>query len=398
MHPRAEKQPRTLVLHPYGRSSAEDLAPRINIFSPGLFRLMLACVVFAQHSTRLLLGASAVFLFFALSGYWIASIWEKDYAETQSPALTFYVSRAWRLLPAFWVANLSAIVIAALRGNLPNAYRAVSFSPHLIPMISGNLGLFGYSLLPHSQRLLDTAWSLDVEAEFYLIFPLLMLLKPVWRVRSLFLAGFIGLCAILLYGEPVYRNLGYYSFFFAIGLFFHSSKKVPSQGLALACFASCLLCLCTCFAVPELRGLVLASKHATGESVQWSYAANCAIAFIMMPFAFRTVHQPSPKQDRLLGDLSYLVYLFHVPALALLSDSYFSMNMRQRLPVLALVWIGVFIVSFAFWALVHRPLEKQRKHFISVRKTGGETAGEISSHCVAAMSEQLPEENSAAVS
>lgn len=388
----------SLGLRPAGGKSAMGATSGLTIFSPGLFRLFLASVVFAQHSTRLLLGAAAVFLFFSLSGYWIASIWEKDYAATQSPAFTFYVSRAWRLLPAFWIANLLAIVIAAHTGKLPDAYRTVAFTPHLITIISGNFGLLGYALLPHSQRLLDTAWSLDVEAEFYLVLPLLMLLRPAWRARALLSAGFLGLCAILLYGEPVYRNLGYYIFFFGIGLYFHCSRKVPTQTLALTGVALSLLCLCVCCAVPELRGLVLASKHAAGESVQWSYAANCALAFLMMPFAFRTVRQPSPKLDRVLGDMSYLVYLFHVPALALLGDSYFSMSLRQRLPALALVWLGVFAVSFAFWALVHRPLERQRKRFISGRKTAAATSGMLASSRVVAMADPMTQENPAAAS
>ena len=393
-----ENQMRSLGLRPSCGKSATGADSRLTFFSPGLFRLFLACVVFAQHSTRLMLGAAAVFLFFGLSGYWIAGIWEKDYAATQSPAFTFYVSRAWRILPAFWVANLFAIAIAALRGSLPDAYRAVAFTPHLIPMISGNFGLLGYALLPHSQRLLDTAWSLDVEAEFYLVLPLLMLLRPAWRARSLLLAGFFGLCAILLYGEPVYRNLGYYIFFFGIGLYFHYSRKVPSQTLALTGLALSLLCLCVCCAVPELRGLVLASKHAAGESVRWSYAANCAFAFMMMPYAFRTVRQPSSKHDRVLGDMSYLVYLFHVPALALLGDSYFSLSLRQRLPGLILVWIGVFTVSLAFWALVHRPLERRRKRFISGRKTAAAMSAELSSPSVVAMADPMTQENPAAVS
>jgi peptidoglycan/LPS O-acetylase OafA/YrhL len=376
-----------------GGKSAEVPATRLTPFSPGLFRLLLACVVFAQHSTRLLLGAAAVFLFFSLSGYWIATIWEKEYATTRSPAFTFYVSRAWRLLPAFWVANLLAISIAALSGKLPDAYRTFTFTPQLIPMVSGNVGLLGYALLPHSQRLLDTAWSLDVEAEFYLVVPLIMLLRPAWRPRSLLLAGFFGLCAIVMYGEPIYRSLVYYIFFFGIGLYFHASGKIPSRRLALSGLAFSLAGICVCCLLPELRGLVLASKHVTGESVRWSYAANSVFALLMMPFAFRTVHQPSPMTDRALGDLSYLVYLFHVPALALLGQSYYGLSLRQRLPELALVWSGVFAFSFAFWVLIHRPLERQRKRFVRARMAAKDANGKLSAPRAASMSDPMAEEN-----
>jgi peptidoglycan/LPS O-acetylase OafA/YrhL len=119
---------------------------------------------------------------------------------------------------------------------------------------------------------------------------------------------------------------------------------------------------------------------------------------MMMPYAFRTVRQPSPKHDRVLGDMSYLVYLFHVPALALLGDSYFSLSLRQRLPGLVLVWIGVFTVSLAFWALVHRPLETRRKRFTSGRKTAAATSADLSSPSVVAMADPMIQENPAAVS
>ena len=96
---------------------------KLSLSSPGLFRLLLACVVFAQHSTRLVLGGMAVFLFFALSGFWINRMWTEKYGKSDTPARTFYISRAWRLLPAFWIANLLAISVMAVKGTLPAIYQ-----------------------------------------------------------------------------------------------------------------------------------------------------------------------------------------------------------------------------------------------------------------------------------
>ena len=42
---------------------------------PGLFRLFLALAVFATHTTRIGFGASAVQIFFCLSGYWIYTMY-----------------------------------------------------------------------------------------------------------------------------------------------------------------------------------------------------------------------------------------------------------------------------------------------------------------------------------
>jgi len=91
--------------------------------------------------------------------------------------------------------------------------------------------------------------------------------------------------------------------------------------------------------------------------------------------------------------LSYLVYLFHVPALALLGQSYYGLSLRQRLPELALVWSGVFAFSFAFWVLIHRPLERQRKRFVRARMAAKDANGKLSAPRAASMSDPMAEEN-----
>ena len=68
----------------------------------------------------------------------------------------------------------------------------------------------------------------------------------------------------------------------------------------------------------------------------------------------------------MLGDLSYLVYLFHLPAIALVlyGGRYPHLGTKGRLLYLAAVWVGSFAVSFLFWLFVHLPLDKWRRRFI----------------------------------
>ena len=52
------------------------------------------------------LDGVAVDVFFALSGYWIARLWDASYSTLPSPISTFYVSRAWRIFPLALIGSL----------------------------------------------------------------------------------------------------------------------------------------------------------------------------------------------------------------------------------------------------------------------------------------------------
>jgi len=80
----------------------------------GILRLLLAASVVAFHSGPIFgfrgMGADAVQAFFILSGLYMALIVSVNYAN----ATDFYLSRALRLFPVYWVFLLMVVAIAAL--------------------------------------------------------------------------------------------------------------------------------------------------------------------------------------------------------------------------------------------------------------------------------------------
>jgi peptidoglycan/LPS O-acetylase OafA/YrhL len=83
------------------------------LLRPGQFRLFLATVVVLHHSTPVRLGAWAVGLFFCLSGFWIAEMWQRKYRHARRPYLGVVASvREWR--PSKAGACASAAVTAAI--------------------------------------------------------------------------------------------------------------------------------------------------------------------------------------------------------------------------------------------------------------------------------------------
>jgi peptidoglycan/LPS O-acetylase OafA/YrhL len=83
------------------------------------------------------------------------------------------VSRAWRLLPVFWLTGALAIGVAVyLRSSVP-------VTPHVIV---SDVAILGYASLRGYSSSLPAAWSLDLEIQFYLLAPLL--LTALYRLKQ----------------------------------------------------------------------------------------------------------------------------------------------------------------------------------------------------------------------
>jgi peptidoglycan/LPS O-acetylase OafA/YrhL len=335
---------------------------------PGVLRIFLASVVFAQHSTRVFLGDGAVLVFFTLSGYWVTHMWRQTYASCRYPITTFLISRAWRLLPTFWLVTLFALVMAQIYPE-----RFVSLADQIQTVLPNSLILF-YAQLPRSARLIDQAWSLDIEVQFYIMFPWIMIGLALDRVRTvlIWLLGAValaGLLALIVRQEPLRPNVAYFLGFFLLGLAVERTGFVVSPTMGRASVLLSCLILLVCFAHPEWRGLFLNASKGTEFGRQYGYAANCVIAITLLPFAMHTVRIQSPKVDRWLGDLSYFVYLLHGPVLSA-AGSYQTLPMRQRLVWFIAIWLGVFGVSAVLIRFFHFPIDRARKHFVTGRQAG----------------------------
>ena len=106
--------------------------------------------------------SNGIWLFFALSGYLIAGPFLRALAEgrPQPSGRSYAVRRAARILPAYWVA-LVAVLLLATGGGLVHWWQ--------LPVH----GLLLQNLFEsQANRFLFVAWTLSVEAMFYLFVPL----------------------------------------------------------------------------------------------------------------------------------------------------------------------------------------------------------------------------------
>ena len=137
---------------------------------------ILLVVLFHARVRALAGGFVGVDVFFVLSGFFITGLLVRERETTGDVSLIeFYGKRALRLLPALLVVLLATLVIVFTlyapidRSGVASTARVVALHAGNVEFASGALNYFGSSDNP----LLHT-WSLAVEEQFYLVWPLLL--------------------------------------------------------------------------------------------------------------------------------------------------------------------------------------------------------------------------------
>jgi peptidoglycan/LPS O-acetylase OafA/YrhL len=135
-------------------------------------------------------GWLGVDIFFVLSGYLIGAQLFKEVTRTGAVDFkSFYLRRAFRIFPAFFVVLGLYALVPVLRDN-PAMQPLWKFATFTV-----NLGFD-----PREGNAFSQAWTLAVEEQFYLILPLLVLLlyKRIGTGWVLALAGLLMLAGVLL--------------------------------------------------------------------------------------------------------------------------------------------------------------------------------------------------------
>ncbi len=253
------------------------------------------------------LSATGVTVFFALSGYLITGILLREHGRTgRLPLRTFYLRRFFRLAPTLLLV-LSVTVVWCLAWHVYTATLAQDTVQVLT--YRANWGVEqGDFTLPLAQT-----WSLSVEEQFYLGWPLLILLLGTRRPRLVATAAVLGgvslLWRVAIAGTSLLPVV-YGSVSVAFALF---------AGCLVACLSARTVARWTRPALAVAAGLLvagLAACAALHPSTAMAVAVLLPLVALVTALALPDMPLPRVASWRPLvwfGGISYALYLWQTP-------------------------------------------------------------------------------------
>jgi len=172
-----------------------DYRPEID----GLRAVSVLSVIFYHAEFELFGGGFVgVDVFFVISGYLITSIIFVELKEGKFSLINFYERRIRRIFPALFIVMLTCMLFAWL-WFLPSDFKAYAQSQVAVSMFASNILFWlqtGYFDTAGELKPLLHTWSLAVEEQFYLIYPvgLVVLFRYFrrWILTSIFIVAFLS--------------------------------------------------------------------------------------------------------------------------------------------------------------------------------------------------------------
>jgi peptidoglycan/LPS O-acetylase OafA/YrhL len=144
-------------------------------------RAVAVAVVFLLHASleRAFTGGFlGVDLFFVLSGFLITRLLLEEWSSAGTiPLRHFYARRAGRLLPALVALCIAAIALGSLQRSGPGVHESALGAAGALFYFTNFFGLLGWS------SPLSHTWSLSVEEQFYLLWPIILIGLLAWGGR-----------------------------------------------------------------------------------------------------------------------------------------------------------------------------------------------------------------------
>lgn len=301
-------------------------------------------------------GYIGVDIFFVLSGYLMTKIILTQMDRDNFGLIHFYRRRLIRILPALLVLILFFFILLyfVLGVKLYDFSRFALSSSIFVSNIYYYLSS-GYFQPASQLNFLLHTWSLSIEWQFYILYPLLLmglrrLTNNHARYDLYFLCGLtlISICC-MYYAAQANQSFTFYMFhtraweLVAGGIVFLCEKsfreKIPQHvrnGMAI---------LCVCLLMVSVTGLL--NMRSDGWPSLFTIVPVFATGLLILAQCNLRLFQFSAV--KFIADISYSWYLWHWPLIVL--GTYFSLSRHWS------YLLAVFLLSFALGALSYRLVE-----------------------------------------
>jgi peptidoglycan/LPS O-acetylase OafA/YrhL len=364
----------------------------------GLIRVLLALAVVTTHSkvlfglgfTGLVYGKNAVEMFYTISGFYMALILNQKYTGPGSYR-TFIKSRLFRIYPAYAVVGLATCAAGAAvyyaSGRLIPLFRYWSdYGPGMTPgtrayliimnvilvgqdtgmfsTISPSSGLVSFfgprDHQPPSQMfmVIPQAWTIGTELWFYLLAPFLV--RQTARLVAVLVATIaLRLAMIHMLGldTPPWSYCFFptelpFFLFGALGFKAYvalEGRRFPLQRMGQVAFFGMLLLILAFYKIPW-RWIPHPYLLLRADLIVFAFP-------LALPFIF--AYTKKNKGDRLIGELSYPIYLTHwivIDLLRLVDSPWVGRNLGE--------FTCLFTITFSviLWYFVDRPIDAWRQN------------------------------------
>jgi peptidoglycan/LPS O-acetylase OafA/YrhL len=373
---------------------------------PGLdgLRAIAYLIVFFYHIDYLRFGWMGVQLFFVLSGFLITDILlrMKETLPAGGYFLKFYIRRFLRIFPLYYLFLFMMLGLSAW-------FIWIGYRPRLMQTLQERilyafLYIYNFFIAYQAHQPLpffDHLWSLSVEEQFYLIWPLLIFLTPEKWLKRVFLTGIVA--------GPLFRA----AFFVAndMGLSAYLQTSLPSALYVLPFThldAFAFGAYISRFSIPHAKKLLLllglflpaagflsyyldtgetATLSSLGYLVSMPYGYQYLWAYSLINFWFSLLIYCVVKERlfvrflelaplRYLGKISYGLYVYHLPVI------WFSVRVRDldgmestpRLPLYFLAFVVTILISSISYHLLEHPLIRLKDRLAAYARPGEKTA------------------------
>jgi peptidoglycan/LPS O-acetylase OafA/YrhL len=300
-------------------------------------------------------GFIGVDVFFVISGYLITTILIEDIESDRFSLLNFYERRARRILPALFFVMFVCIIFAWML-MLPGPMKDFSQSLIAISLFASNILFWqksGYFDATAEEIPLIHTWSIAVEEQYYLLFPVFLILAWRFGKNSVFWM-IVAMSAIsLLLSEWGWRNKSTASYYLAptrawelfagsIAVFIVQRKGVQKNNvLAMLGLAAIVFSIFfydertpwpSVYGLVPVLGVVLLLLYADRESLAAKLLSTRVFVFI--------------------GLISYSAYLWHQPLFAFVRIR----QLEPPPPILMLVLsFTSIILAYLSWKYIEKP-------------------------------------------
>ncbi len=297
-----------------------------------------------------------VFLFFVISGFILAMPFAKAELQGGSPVKlkNYFLRRLTRLEPPYFLVMTACfLAVLFLKGNGFISMFPKTFSG-LFPTFASSLAYMHNIIYPNNLSINPVAWSLEVEIQFYILVPLLVLVfKLSKQVRTTLLVVAISAVVLLQhFYKPGFYSIYNYLQYFLLGfllvdIYLSGWKAKLGTWLSLPIGLLCLLFF---------------------MYVDFSAQFYLEYIFLVTILGFYLLALTNDIWKRIfsirwltiIGGMCYSIYLLHYLIIAVVGNKTIAFNISYLYPIsyiwhFAILFPIIMLCSAIFYLLIEKP-------------------------------------------